>query len=67
MKYDWHVTPTITWSNQVYYHNDFGRGIVAGPVNQAGLPGLFNTYYPGQNLVNTCSAARVTPCAPPSI
>ena len=50
-KYQWHVTSNIDWTNQVYYHNDFGRGVVAGPVNQAGLPGLFNTYYPGQNLV----------------
>ena len=52
VKYDWNVLPNLTFSNQVYYHNDFGRGIVAGPVNQAGLPGLFNTYYPGQNLVS---------------
>ena len=52
VKYDWNVARNLTWSNQIYYHNDFGRGIVAGPVNQAGLPGLFNTYYPGQNLVS---------------
>ena len=51
LKYQWHVTSNLDWTNQVYYHNDFGRGVVAGPVNQAGLPGLFNTYYPGQNLV----------------
>ena len=52
VKYEWTINPSITWSNQIYYHYDFGRGIVAGPVNQAGLPGLFNTYYPGQNLVS---------------
>jgi iron complex outermembrane receptor protein len=47
------VSDAITWSNQVYYHNDSSRGIVAGPVNQAGLPALFAIYFPGQNLVNT--------------
>jgi hypothetical protein len=52
VNYDWHVSDAITWSNQVYYHNDSGRGVVAGPVNQAGLPGLFKIYFPGQNLVN---------------
>ena len=36
----------MTWSNQAYYHYDYGRGIVAGPINQAGLPGLFATYFP---------------------
>jgi iron complex outermembrane receptor protein len=51
--YDWHASDAITWSNQVYYHNDSARGIVAGPVNQAGLPGLFAIYFPGQNLVQT--------------
>ena len=51
--YDWHISDGITWSNQVYYHDDSSRGIVAGPVNQAGLPGLFAIYFPGQNLVNT--------------
>ena len=55
------------------------RGIVAGPINQAGLPGLFATYYPGPGggrIVHqrrlagrtspTCSAARATKCAPPN-
>jgi len=51
--YDWRATDDITWSNQVYYHDHSGRGIVAGPVNQAGLPGLFAIYFPGQNLVQT--------------
>ena len=53
LNYDWHLSDGITWSNQVYWHNDSGRGIVAGPVNQAGLPGLFAIYFPGQNLVDT--------------
>jgi hypothetical protein len=50
---DWKISDAITWSNQVYYHDDSSRGIVAGPVNQAGLPGLFAIYFPGQNLVDT--------------
>lgn len=49
VKYDYRVSSDITWSSQVYYHYDYGRGIVAGPINQAGLPGLFATYFP--NLV----------------
>jgi len=49
IKYDYNLASNITWSNQAYYHNQYGRGIVAGPVNQAGLPGLFATYFP--NLV----------------
>jgi hypothetical protein len=51
-KFDWKLADDLTWSNQPYYHYDYGRGIVAGPVNQAGLPGLFAIYFPGQNLVN---------------
>ncbi len=51
-QYDWSIDDDLTWSNQVYYHHDTGRGIVAGPVNQAGLPGLFAIYFPGQNLVS---------------
>jgi iron complex outermembrane receptor protein len=53
LNYDWHLSDGVTWSNQVYWHNDSARGIVAGPVNQAGLPGLFAIYFPGQNLVDT--------------
>jgi outer membrane receptor protein involved in Fe transport len=48
-KYDYKLTDDITWSNQAYYHYNYGRGIVAGPINQAGLPALFAAYYP--NLV----------------
>jgi outer membrane receptor protein involved in Fe transport len=47
VKYDYTVAPGLTWSNQLYDHYDYGRGIVAGPVNQAGLPGLFAAYFPG--------------------
>jgi iron complex outermembrane receptor protein len=46
-KYEYKITPDITWSNQAYYHYNYGRGIVAGPINQAGLPALFATYFPG--------------------
>jgi hypothetical protein len=58
-KYDWRINSTMTWSNQAYYHYDYGRGIVAGPVNTAGLPALFSVYFP--NLVNggTSSAATL--------
>ena len=49
LKYDYKISDDMNWSNQAYYHYDYGRGIVAGPVNQAGLPGLFATYFP--NLV----------------
>ena len=45
-QYDWNLDQDMTWSNQVYFHHDTGRGIVAGPINQAGLPGLFAIYYP---------------------
>ena len=53
LNYDWHPSDGITWSNQVYWHSDSARGIVAGPVNQAGLPALFAIYFPGQSLVQT--------------
>jgi hypothetical protein len=46
-KYDYRIADNLSWSNQVYYHYDYGRGIVAGPVNNAGLPALFVTYFPG--------------------
>ena len=50
LKYDYAFNDHMSWSNQAYYHYDYGRGIVAGPINQAGLPALFAVYYPGQNL-----------------
>ncbi len=50
VKYDYKIDDNITWSNQVYFHHDEGRGVVAGPINQAGLPALFAVYYPGQDL-----------------
>ena len=57
----------MTWSNQVYYHHNTGRGIVAGPVNQAGLPGLFAVVFSRPELVECCSAAPAMKCAPRNI
>ncbi|MEB0139808.1 MULTISPECIES: TonB-dependent receptor [unclassified Undibacterium] len=50
LKYDAYLNDNITWSNQFYYHHDDGVGVVAGPINQAGLPALFSVYFPNQNL-----------------
>ncbi|WP_207796617.1 TonB-dependent receptor [Sphingomonas oleivorans] len=49
-KYDWHIADNISWSNQGYYHNNDGAGVVAGPITVASLPQLFALYFPGQNL-----------------
>jgi len=46
IKYDWNVSDRVHWSNQAYYHHDDGVGVVAGPIDVAGLPGLFAKYYP---------------------
>ncbi|MES2057494.1 MAG: TonB-dependent receptor [Pseudomonadota bacterium] len=45
-KYDWNVSDKVTFSNQLYYHHDDGVGVVAGPIDVAGLPQLFSYYYP---------------------
>jgi hypothetical protein len=50
IKYDAYLTDNLTWSNQYYFHHNDGVGVVAGPINQAGLPALFGIYFPGQNL-----------------
>jgi len=50
LKYDADLSNGMRWSNQVYFHNDKGAGLVAGPVGVAGLPGLFGVYFPNQNL-----------------
>jgi len=60
LKYEWKVSSDITWSNQAYYHYNYGRGIVAGPINQAGLPGLFAGYFPQLVVGSTTSAATLT-------
>jgi iron complex outermembrane receptor protein len=49
-KYDWNLSDTTVWSNQLYYHRDDGVGVVAGPITAAGLPALFSVYFPNQNL-----------------
>ena len=59
-KYDYKFNDDLIWSNQGYYHYDYGRGIVAGPVNNAGLPGLFATYYPGLIVGSSTSTASLT-------
>ncbi|HEY8617763.1 TonB-dependent receptor [Phenylobacterium sp.] len=58
VRHDWEPARGFTWSNTAYYHYNFGRGIVAGPVNTAGLPGLFATYYP--NLVVGSATSTAT-------
>ncbi|MFC5461450.1 TonB-dependent receptor [Massilia niabensis] len=50
VKYDAYLGDDLTWSNQYYFHHNDGVGVVAGPINQAGLPALFRAYYPNQNL-----------------
>jgi hypothetical protein len=57
VKYEYKITPDITWSNQAYYHYNYGRGIVAGPINQAGLPALFATYFPGLVVGGSATSA----------
>jgi iron complex outermembrane receptor protein len=49
-KYEAYLTDNLTWSNQYYFHHNDGVGVVAGPINQAGLPGLFKVYFPNQDL-----------------
>src|SRR5471032_2777101 len=49
-KFDANLSEGTTWTNQVYFHNDDGVGVVAGPIGVAGLPALFSVYYPNQNL-----------------
>ena len=61
LKYDWRLNQDMTWSNQGYFHHNTGRGIVAGPINQAGLPGLFAAYYPSLVVgASTGSAGTLT-------
>ncbi len=60
VKYEYKPTSDITWTNQVYEHYDFSRGIVAGPVNQAGLPTLFANYFPSLVSGSTTSTASLT-------
>lgn len=59
VRYAWKPMEGLTWTNTAYYHYNFGRGIVAGPVNTAGLPGLFATYYPNLVVGSPTSAATL--------
>ena len=63
LNYDYHLASNLTWSNQVYYHYDYGRGIVAGPINQAGLPGLFEAYFPQLVARNAAGVGQPTSSA----
>jgi len=47
IKYAWNVSDKVSWTNQAYYHHNDGVGVVAGPIDVAGLPGLFSFYFPG--------------------
>ncbi|PZQ47222.1 MAG: TonB-dependent receptor, partial [Phenylobacterium zucineum] len=58
-RYAWKPMEGLTWTNTAYYHYNFGRGIVAGPINTAGLPGLFATYYPNLVVGTATSAATL--------
>ena len=58
-RYELKISDNITWSNQLYYHYNYGRGIVAGPINQAGLPALFAAYYPQLVVGSSTSAASL--------
>lgn len=49
-KYEAYLTDSLTWINQYYFHHNDGVGVVAGPIQQAGLPGLFKVYFPNQDL-----------------
>jgi hypothetical protein len=49
-KYEAYLGDNLTWTNQYYFHHNDGVGVVAGPINQAGLPGLFKVYFPNQDL-----------------
>jgi iron complex outermembrane receptor protein len=60
IKYEYKLTSNLTWTNQVYEHYDFSRGIVAGPINQAGLPSLFAAYYPNLLVGSATSAGSLS-------
>ncbi len=45
-KYEWRIGDHVRWTNLAYFHHNDGVGVVAGPIQAAGLPGLFSCYYP---------------------
>ncbi|MCX2563532.1 TonB-dependent receptor [Acetobacter thailandicus] len=48
----WHhdFSENLKWDTSFYYHHDLGEGVVAGPISAAGLPAMFSSYFPGQDL-----------------
>ena len=77
-KLEYKVTDAITWSNQAYYHYDYGRGIVAGrstrracrdcspPIIRARSWADRPPARPPCRTSPTRSAAPATRCAPPN-
>ncbi len=56
-KYDWSLTDDIKWTNQAYFQNSRGRGIVGGPANAS-----FPTYLPtAQGASSTSYFSKLTP------
>ncbi len=49
-RYEMDLGQGSSWYAQLYFHEDDGMGAVAGPIAVAGLPALFNVYFPGQDL-----------------
>ncbi|HLZ77752.1 MAG TPA: TonB-dependent receptor [Sphingomonas sp.] len=59
LKYDWNVASNIVWSTQGYFHHNDGVGVVAGPIDVAGLPLLFSKYYTVPNPANPTDPANL--------
>jgi hypothetical protein len=56
-KYDWSITDDIKWTNQGYFQNSRGRGVVGGPANAS-----FPTYLPATaGASSTSYFAGLTP------
>jgi len=55
-KYDWSVTDDIKWTNQAYFQNSRGRGIVGGPANAS-----FPTYLPVGGTASSSYFTGLTP------
>ena len=53
IKLEQQLDQTSHFNNQLYAHLDDGLGAVAGPIGVAGLPNLFQVYFPSQDLKQT--------------
>lgn len=53
LKLDQEMGQSSQLNNQIYIHLDDGLGAVAGPIGVAGLPNLFQVYFPSQDLKQT--------------